>query len=162
MLRRCTFHTGDLACFGPVFQWQQVDILRKHNFCTFLQSSYMKKHPLLLHFSSSTFPTFLSKKNRFRTLSSIYDDSKPLSFRQILQLERPQHLTAALGALGRRQRWAEALRLLAPGVFQRLPLSLESFNSAAFGAVEGEAWGWALEVLGQVTWDLKGFGAQWG
>ncbi len=39
--------------------------------------------------------------------------SRPLLLSKVFQLDRPQHLTAALAALGRRGRWAEGLLVLA-------------------------------------------------
>ena len=50
---------------------------------------------------------------RTDSVSLLISLSRPLLLSKVFQLDRPQHLTAALAALGRRGRWAEGLFFLA-------------------------------------------------
>lgn len=47
------------------------------------------------------------------SVSLLISLSRPLLLSKVFQLDRPQHLTAALAALGRRGRWADGLFVLA-------------------------------------------------
>lgn len=84
---------------------------------------------------------------RKRILRSIYDDSKPLRLSQVFQLDRPQHVTAALAALGRRSRWDDAVLVATSGGHSRLPPSIATYNAAAAAAAAVGAWRSALQLL---------------